>query len=172
MLLGAHESTSGGLHEAFPRALADGAETVQIFTKSSRMWRSKEITRNDVALFRAAVKAAGFSANVHASYLINLGCVPGDLREKSIEAFIDELQRCDRIGAPYLIVHPGSCADTARGLVAEAEVVERMLALYKGKFNMNLVTAACQRRGVGETVWGLRGHPAHARDPQRLPICL
>src|SRR5205814_1402204 len=42
MLLGAHESTSGGLHEAFTRALADGAEAVQIFTKSSRMWRAKE----------------------------------------------------------------------------------------------------------------------------------
>ena len=105
MRLGAHESTSGGLHEAFPRALADGAEALQIFTKSSRMWRSKEITGPDVALFHAAAKSAGFSASVHASYLINLGCVSGDLREKSIEAFIDELQRCDRIGAPYLIVH-------------------------------------------------------------------
>ena len=30
MLLGAHESTAGGLHEAFARALADGAEAVQI----------------------------------------------------------------------------------------------------------------------------------------------
>src|SRR2546427_7395392 len=132
MLLGAHDTTSGGLHEAFPRALADGAETVQIFTKSSRMWRSKEITRSDVALFRAAVKAAGFSASVHASYLINLGCVPGDLREKSIEAFIDELQRCDRIGAPYLIVHPGSCADTARGLVAVGAALERTLPRPQG----------------------------------------
>src|SRR5207248_2465626 len=41
MLLGAHESTSGGLHEAFPRALGDGAEAVQIFTKPSRMWRAQ-----------------------------------------------------------------------------------------------------------------------------------
>ncbi|HEY5675589.1 MAG TPA: TIM barrel protein, partial [Myxococcales bacterium] len=98
MLLGAHESTSGGLHEAFSRALADGAEAVQIFTKSSRMWRAKEITSDDAAAFRKASRAAGFSASVHASYLINLGCGPGDLREKSIAAFIDELQRCDLIG--------------------------------------------------------------------------
>src|SRR5919204_3860089 len=112
MLLGAHESTSGGLHEAFPRALADGAETVQIFTKSSRMWRAKEITPDDAARVRAAAKATGFAPTVHAAYLINLGCVEGDLREKSIEAFTDELQRCELIGAPYLVVHPGSCADT------------------------------------------------------------
>src|SRR5438132_2177016 len=116
MRLGAHESTSGGLHEAYPRALADGAEAVQIFTKSSRMWRSKEITAADAALFRKHAEAAGFPASVHASYLINLGCAPGDLREKSIAAFIDELERCDLIGAPYLVVHPGSNAETERGL--------------------------------------------------------
>src|SRR6267142_6395889 len=68
MLLGAHESTSGGLHEAFSRALADGAEAVQIFTNSSRMWRSKEITPDDAALFREASTTAGFTATVHAAY--------------------------------------------------------------------------------------------------------
>src|SRR3989442_15870989 len=109
------------------------------------MWRSKEITRSDVALSRAAVKAAGFSASVHTSYLINLGCVPGDLREKSIEAFIDELQRCDRIGAPYLIVHPGSCADTARGLVAVAEALERTFSPHKG--NRKLPPGRAARHG-------------------------
>src|SRR2546426_10502285 len=90
MLLGAHESTSGGLHQAFERALADGAETVQIFTKSSRMWRAKEITRSDVALFPAAVKTAGVSARVHASYLINPRGVPCDPPGKSIEAVLCE----------------------------------------------------------------------------------
>jgi len=172
MLLGAHESTSGGLHEAFPRALADGAETVQIFTKSSRMWRSKEITRSDVALFRAAVKTAGFSASVHASYLINLGCVPGDLREKSIEAFIDELQRCDRIGAPYLIVHPGSCADTARGLVAVAEALDRTFAAHKGNCIVLLETAAGQGSALGRTFEELREIRDRVRSPDRVAICL
>src|SRR2546426_281918 len=172
MRLGAHESTSGGLHEAFPRALADGAEALQIFTKSSRMWRSKEITRNDVALFRAAVKAAGFSASVHASYLINLGCVPGDLREKSIEAFIDELQRCDRIGAPYLIVHPGSCADTARGLVAVAEALDRTFAAHKGNCIVLLETAAGQGSALGRTFEELREIRDQVRSPDRVAICL
>src|SRR3989442_13497909 len=106
------------------------------------MWRSKEITGPDVALFRAAAKSAGFSASVHASYLINLGCVAGDLREKSIDAFIDELQRCDRIGAPYLIVHPGSCADTARGLAAVAEAFGWTFAAHQGNCSVLLGTAA------------------------------
>jgi len=172
MKLGAHESTSGGLHEAFPRALADGAEALQIFTKSSRMWRSKEITGSDVALFRAAAKSAGFSASVHASYLINLGCVSGHLREKSIEAFIDELQRCDRIGAPYLIVHPGSCADTVRGLAAVAEALDRTFAAHKGRCMVLLETAAGQGSALGRTFEELREIRDRVRSPERVAICL
>ena len=111
MLLGAHESTSGGLHQAFGRAVLDGAETVQIFTKSSRMWRSKEITPDDAKLFRAEAERTGFQrhTSVHASYLINLGSAPGDLREKSVAAFIDELQRCDVLGDP---LHPAHVGDS------------------------------------------------------------
>src|SRR5881392_711922 len=147
MRLGAHESTSGGLHEAYPRALADGAEAVQIFTKSSRMWRSREITPQDAGLVRAAAKAAGFFPTVHSSYLINLGCGPGDLREKSIEAFTDELRRCDLIGAPYLVVHPGSCVDTGAGLRAVADALER-------------------------TFEELREIRDRVRNPERIAICM
>jgi deoxyribonuclease IV len=172
MLLGAHESTSGGLHEAFSRALADGAETVQIFTKSSRMWRSKEITDADAALFRSAAKAAGFPASVHASYLINLGCVEGDLREKSIEAFIDELRRCDLIGAPYLVVHPGSCADLGRGLAAVAEALDRTFAAHRGKCVVLLETAAGQGSALGKTFEELREIRDRMRSPERVAICL
>src|SRR5207237_9550926 len=142
MLLGAHEATSGRLHEAFPRALADGAEAVQIFTKSSRMWRAKEITGADASLFRKHADAAGFPASAHAAYLINLGCVSGELREKSIAAFIDELRRCDQIGAPYLVVHPGSCADTSRGLRAIAEALAHTFAVHKRTCQVLLQTPA------------------------------
>jgi len=172
MLLGAHESTSGGLHEAFPRALADGAESVQIFTKSSRMWRSKEISAEDAKAFREASRSAGFPASVHASYLINLGCGPGDLREKSIAAFIDELQRCDQIGAPYLVVHPGACADTARGLEAVAEALDRTFAAHKGKCVVLLETAAGQGNALGRTFEELRAIRDLVRSPDRVGICL
>src|SRR5438067_6068974 len=172
MRLGAHESTSGGLHEAFPRALTDGAEALQIFTKSSRMWRSKEITGPDVALFRAAAKSAGFSASVHASYLINLGCVSGDLREKSIAAFIDELQRCDLIEAPYLVVHPGSCGETVRGLAAVAEALDRTFAAHKGRCMVLLETAAGQGSALGRTFEELREIRDRCKSPERVGICL
>src|SRR5438105_5991325 len=172
MRLGAHESTSGGLHEAYPRALADGAEAVQIFTKSSRMWRSKEITPQEAGLLRAAAKAAGFFPTVHASYLINLGCVPGDLREKSIEAFTDELRRCDLIGAPFLVVHPGSCADTSGGLRAVADALDRTFVAHKGKCIVLMETAAGQGSALGRAFEELREIRDRVRSPDRVAICV
>jgi deoxyribonuclease-4 len=172
MLLGAHESTSGGLHEAFARALADGAEAVQIFTKSSRMWRSKEITPDDVRAFRAAAAASGFPASVHASYLINLGSGPGELREKSIAAFIDELDRCDRLGAPHLIVHPGSNSETAKGLRLIAEALDRTFAAHKGRCLVLLETAAGQGSSLGRTFEELRDIRVRCRSPERVAVCL
>lgn len=172
MLLGAHESTSGGLHEAFARALADGAEAVQIFTKSSRMWRSKEISAEDAALFRKHAQAAGFPASVHASYLVNLGCGPGDLREKSIAAFTDELRRCDQIGAPYLVVHPGSCPDTQAGIEAIAEALDRTFAAHRGDCLVLLETAAGQGSALGRSFEELRAILDRVRSPQRVAVCL
>jgi deoxyribonuclease-4 len=172
MLLGAHESTSGGLHEAFTRAVADGAESVQIFTKSSRMWRAKEITSDDAALFRETAKRAGLLASVHSSYLINLGCGPGDLREKSIAAFIDELKRCDLIGAPYLVVHPGSCPDTAGGLAAVADALNRAFAAHKGNCLVLLETAAGQGTTLGRTFEEMRDIRDQVHAPERVAFCL
>src|SRR5438067_4803107 len=172
MLLGAHESTSGGLHEAFPRALGDGAEAVQIFTKSSRMWRAKEILPEDAGRFRTASRNSGLIASVHAAYLINLGCGPGDLREKSIAAFIDELQRCDLIEAPYLVVHPGSCAETGKGLKAVAEALDRTFAAHKGRCQVLLETAAGQGSALGRTFEELREIRDRCKSPDRVAVCL
>src|SRR5688500_12839693 len=116
MRIGAHESIGGGLHRAFERAAEDGAEAIQIFTKSGRQWASKPISDDDAKAFRAAREAAGVPVLVHDSYLINLGAEPGLIRSKSIAAFVEELERCEQLGLPWLVMHPGTNADEKRGL--------------------------------------------------------
>ena len=174
MLLGAHESTAGGLHEAFGRAASDGAEAVQIFTKSSRMWRSKAISADEASAFRAEAGRTGFgpSTSVHASYLINLGSPEGDLREKSIAAFTDELQRCDLLGVPFLVVHPGSNSDTAAGLELIANALDRTFAAHQGHCQVLLETAAGQGSALGRTFEELRAMRDQVRSPGRVAICL
>src|SRR5438874_10586661 len=169
MLLGAHESTSGGLHEAFGRALADGAEAVQIFTKSSRMWRAKEITGPDATTFRAA---AVMPVTVHASYLVNLGADAGDLREKSIAAFADELDRCDQLGIPKLVVHPGANADKERGLRNVSEALDRAFAAHRGRCQVLLETAAGQGSGLGSRFEELRRIRDLSKYPDRIAVCV
>ena len=169
MLLGAHESTSGGLHEAFARALADGAEAVQIFTKSSRMWRAKEISAADASAFRAA---AVMPVTVHASYLVNLGSDPGDLREKSIAAFVDELQRCDLLGIPHLVVHPGANPDKERGLRNVAEALDRVFGAQRGRCQVLLETAAGQGSCLGSRFEELRRMRELSKNPDRIAVCV
>lgn len=173
MLLGAHESTAGGLHLAFERGAADGAEAVQIFTKSSRMWAAKAITPADAAQFRAASKAAGLGpTSVHASYLINLGCVDPLLRRKGIESLADELSRCDQIGAPYLVLHPGSCEDTQAGLRAVAKGIDDAFRTSRGKCLLLLETAAGQGSSLGITFEQLRTIRDLSKHPERIAFCL
>lgn len=176
MLLGAHESTAGGLPEAWPRAVADRAEAVQIFTKSNRMWHAREIGPDEAALFRAEGVKAGLlaSASVHASYLINLGAPAGEAFDKSVAALADELRRSDLIGVDKLVLHPGSNANVDEGVERIALGVASALEQAKGQCKVVLETAAGQGSAIGRTFEELRaildGVPAKLRG--RVAVCL
>jgi deoxyribonuclease IV len=108
-LLGAHMSIAGGVSEAFARGKEAGCECIQIFTKSSRQWASKPYAEEEVAAFKRAQAETGIRIVVaHDSYLLNLGAPDEKLRQRSVGGFIDELERCELLGVPFLIAHPGS----------------------------------------------------------------
>jgi deoxyribonuclease IV len=108
-LLGAHMSIAGGVSEALLRGRNSGCECIQIFTKSSRQWASKPYTSQEVEAFKTAQAATGIRMVVaHDSYLVNLGAPDETLRKRSVGGFIDELERCELLGVPHLIAHPGA----------------------------------------------------------------
>jgi deoxyribonuclease-4 len=108
-LLGAHMSIAGGVSEALIRARDTGCECVQIFTKSSRQWVSKPYTKEEVESFRRRLLESGIKLVIaHDSYLINMGAPDEAMRKKSVAGFIDELERCEMLGVPFLIAHPGA----------------------------------------------------------------
>lgn len=108
-LLGAHMSISEGLYKAFLRGKEVGCTTIQIFTKNSNQWKVKDLTEEEILKFKEAQKETGISPVVaHDSYLINLGSPDRELLQKSREAFLVELKRCDQLDIPYLVMHPGS----------------------------------------------------------------
>jgi len=82
---------------------------LQIFTKSAGQWRARELPQDEVALFRRRVEETRISPVVaHNSYLINVASAAPALREQSIVALGEELDRAERLGLHGLVMHPGS----------------------------------------------------------------
>lgn len=109
MNLGAHMSISGGVHLALERGLSIGCDAVQLFVKSSNQWRAREMKEDEIRLFREKLASfrPGFVVG-HTSYLINIASPDPAMLEKSAGALLIEMQRCETLGIPSLILHPGS----------------------------------------------------------------
>lgn len=109
--IGAHVSAAGGVANAAVRAAEIGATAFALFTKNQRQWRAAALTRTTIDEFKAACEKHRFGPGQilpHDSYLINLGHPVAEALEKSREAFIDEMQRCEQLGLTLLNFHPGS----------------------------------------------------------------
>lgn len=109
--IGAHVSAAGGVAEAPVRAHALGATAFALFTKNQRQWHAKPLTPEQIQLFKQRCQQLNYGPKQilpHDSYLINLGHPEDDKWRKSLEAFIDELQRCEQLGIQMLNFHPGS----------------------------------------------------------------
>ena len=109
--IGAHVSAAGGVANAAARAAEIGATAFALFTKNQRQWRAAALSRATIDEFKAACEKHRFGPGQilpHDSYLINLGHPVADALEKSREAFIDEMQRCEQLGLTLLNFHPGS----------------------------------------------------------------
>ena len=109
--IGAHVSTASGVAEAPLRAHEIGATAFALFTRNPSRWKSSPIKPEQAELFKERCSEFGYAPDVilpHDSYLINLGAPESEKLEKSREAFLDELQRCELLGLTKLNFHPGS----------------------------------------------------------------
>lgn len=121
--LGAHVSIRGGVTLAPARGTAIGASAIQVFTKNPNQWRDPEIDRSTGLNFVEAYNRSGLNGLVgHDSYLINLASPDPALRDRSIDSFVAELERCQQLGIAGVVSHPGNYIDDREaGLVRNAE---------------------------------------------------
>ncbi len=109
--VGAHTSASGGVTNAVLNAEKIGAKAFALFTKNQKRWDAKPLDTKTIDSFKEALHGSGISPKhvlPHDSYLINLGHPEDEKRAKSMEAFLDEVQRCSLLGLDRLNFHPGS----------------------------------------------------------------
>lgn len=174
--LGAHESIAGGLHRAFDRAQSVGCETVQVFVKSNRSWAARPLSGADVAQFRAKSAESDICPVIgHTSYLLNLASPVEELWQRSIDALIVELNRCEELGIPALVLHPGSHVGTGEeaGLARVARALGRVHAATARSSTMLLLeTTAGQGTGLGHCFEHLAWLLEHAPQGERLGVCL
>jgi deoxyribonuclease IV len=151
--LGAHVSTQGGVQTAPARAEEIGATALQLFTKTPNQWREPVISSETREQFRQEMARAGLRAIVsHDSYLINLASPDPALAARSVRAFTAELTRCDLLGIPAVVSHPGNYMDDRdAGLRRNAAGYARCLEQVPGPVMVLLETTA----GTG-TVLGSR----------------
>ncbi len=109
MLLGAHVSSAGGIHNAIDRIEAMGGEAVQVFTQSPRMWRPSNHDPANLERFKERRAEAGIGAVAcHALYLLNLASPKDDFYSKSVAALENTVDVACAIEADAVVFHVGS----------------------------------------------------------------
>ena len=169
-------SIAGGLHLALDRAREAGCVSVAMFCKPSNQWRARALTDGEVKLFRDKRRELGFRHVVaHASYLVNLASPDPALLEKSRAGFRIEMERCEAIGAEYLVLHPGAHKGTGveSGLDRLAVSLDRLHAECAG-FRLKVLLEITAGAGtlLGSRFEELAGVFARLRDPARAGVCL
>ena len=169
--IGIHLGTTGGASNAVERAQEIGANTLQIFTSSPRMWRAPKVDPKQAERMRTLrAKYDVGPLVIHTSYLVNVCSQTETVRENSVTAFRGEIERALAFGAEYLVLHPGSWKGMTRdeGLRLAAESIKRAIdgQPWRGTdFHIlieNTAGAECSLGGsfdqVGELVILLREH--------------
>jgi deoxyribonuclease-4 len=169
-------SIAGGLEKAVERGAALGCTALQIFTKNNNQWRARPLDEDEASRFRSAFAASGMTRVVaHDSYLINL-CSPDEaLWEKSIDACVVELERCARLGVPWLVIHPGAHMGEgeAKGIRRMAQAIDAVHErIPRSAASLAIETAAGQGTTIGHRFEQIGAVVSRTRDPERIGLCL
>src|ERR1700691_3570783 len=152
--IGIHTSIAGDITGALDMAAKLGANALQIFSASPRMWPhgGTRIADADAARFRERRKELGLGPLViHDNYLINLASPDRVMRARSIQAFHDELVRAVSLGADFLVAHPGAGLGSEKSQ-AIAEIAQGMRQAARGMKLGGLRILVENTAGMGSSV--------------------
>jgi deoxyribonuclease-4 len=173
--IGLHLPIAGGLQNALLKARALGCDTVQIFSRNPRGWMARPLMDEEIERFRVVRAETGISPVViHCNYLVNLAAANPEILEKSRASFREEIERGIRLGADYLVVHPGSSrgACEADGIRTCAESLRVACdGLELGSFRILLENTAGQGECIGHRFEHL-GEIIESCPELNLGVCL
>jgi deoxyribonuclease-4 len=174
-LFGAHMSIAGGYYRALEIARKHDCEALQIFTKNANQWKARDLVDEDIRLFRNALAQTRVRKLIaHDSYLINLASPDEALYRRSLESFVIEMQRAERLGLDYLVAHPGAhtgCGDEA-GVERVAQALDEVHGRCPGyHVQVLLEITAGQGSCLGHRFEHLADIIARVAEPERVGVC-
>jgi deoxyribonuclease-4 len=173
--LGAHVSTSGGIHTAIDRIEAIGGDCVQIFTQSPRTWRPTNHDPANFERFKERRAEAGTGGVLcHAVYLINLASPNDELYEKSVAALENTMEVACAIEADGVVFHVGSHQGAGFGVGLERAVPALRRALERCSETTWLLIENTAGAGdtIGRSIEELAALYGALDAHERLGICL
>ena len=175
--VGAHVSASGGVENAPLNAQRIGARAFALFTKNQRQWHARPLSEKSIAAFKANLEQVGIAPEhvlPHDSYLINLGHPDPVALQKSRDAFLDEMQRCEQLGLKLLNFHPGSHLNKIseeESLTLVAESINLALEQTRGVTAV-IENTAGQGTNLGYRFEHLKAIIDRVEDQARVGVCL
>jgi deoxyribonuclease-4 len=168
-------SISGGVDSAFDRGKQVGCDAMQIFTKNNNRWRAAALKEKTVARYHRRQAETGIAPVVaHTAYLLNLASPDDELWHKSIDALLIEMERCDALAIPYLVLHPGSHVGSGEE-IGIARIVEALNIAHNrqpmAQVKIALETTAGQGTNLGYRFEHLALMIEGAEEGDRLVIC-
>ena len=171
--LGAHMSIAGGVYRAILRGAEAGCSTIQIFTSNNMRWRAKTPDEKEIERFREDQERTGIRpVFAHNCYLVNLASPDEEIYAKSLARMKIEIEICDNLGLPYIVMHPG--AHMGRGEKAGIrQIAAAVNELLRGKSRVRILyeITAGQGTGIGYTFEQIAELIGLAKDRNRVGVC-
>ncbi len=174
--IGSHVSISGSIANAITNASERECSAFQVFTSNPRGWHAKDLTDDDITNYRNNLSQSNidrFATVAHMPYLPNLSSPEISVYEKSIHTMIREVERCDKLGIPYLVTHLGSHKGTG-----EDKGIQRLVGALTEVAKTNkdvtilLENTAGQKNSVGSDFTQLAEIFFGLKPASRFGICI
>ena len=171
--VGVHVSIAGSLDLAVDRAKDAGCDVFQMFSRNPRGWAYLPITDEICDKFRAKVKVTGILPVDHMPYLPNLASPKEEIYEKSVQALTAELDRCGRLGIPFLVTHLGHHLGDgiAGGRARVIRAINTALGASDNGVMLLLENTAGEKNSVGSSFEHIRGIIDGLDSQERVGVC-
>lgn len=174
--IGCHVGIAGGIDKAPGYADERKCTAFQIFTRNPRGWAAKALEPATVKSFKSELESKNIDAQnicAHMPYLPNLSSTKPDGHAKSVATLVEEVERCGKLGIPYLVTHLGSHL----GAGEEAGIRQLVSAYKKSAAVKNGVTillenTAGQKNSVGSDMVQLGSIIKQLTPSGRFGVCI